>query len=181
LDTILPRGGARESVTSLQQRVLATLLRREQFCIVDFLLAEMEDAITIGFKAKAAVLPYASFISYMQSRIGVVDRTPELFHDIYMAASSFPFYRAQAPSDPRVPAQVTPEAEGAESEGEEHEEHEEHAQPETGVTFRQIESDSDDEAPVPLFPPRPHDTEAGSSQSVPPPPPPPPAATVTES
>ena len=47
--TILPRAGARESVTSLQQRVLAALLRREWFCVLDLMLAEMEDVITIGF------------------------------------------------------------------------------------------------------------------------------------
>ena len=102
--TLLPRAGARESVTSLQQRVLATLVCREQFCVVDFMIAEMEDAITMGFKANTTVLPYASYISYMLSRIGAVDNIPGPYYDIYRAAPSFPNCRAQVPPDPCIPA-----------------------------------------------------------------------------
>ena len=92
--TLLPRGGYREAVTSLQQRFLAALLHGEQFCVVDFLIAEMEDTITMGLKPNTIVLPFAHFISYMLSRIDEDEGAPGPYHQLYMAAPSFPFYRA---------------------------------------------------------------------------------------
>ena len=87
--TLLPRGDNREHVTFLQQRVLVDLLCREPFCVVDFLIAKMEDVITMGYKAKSVVLPYAHFISYMLSRIDADGDAPGPYQEIYMAARPF--------------------------------------------------------------------------------------------
>ena len=88
--------------------------------MVDFLIAEMEDAITMGFKAKIAVLPFAHFISYILSRIDEDEDAPGPYHEVYMAASSFPYYRAQPPRAPVVLAQAAPKVEGVEGQGEQH-------------------------------------------------------------
>ena len=44
--SLLPRVSYREGFTNLQQHLLHALLTRTQFCIVDFLIAEMEGVIT---------------------------------------------------------------------------------------------------------------------------------------
>ena len=43
--TVRPRGGNRESLTSLQQWLLLSIWTREQFDFLDFMLCEIEDVI----------------------------------------------------------------------------------------------------------------------------------------
>jgi predicted cupin superfamily sugar epimerase len=43
--TVLPHGGNRESLTSLQQWLLLSIWTGEQFDFMDFMLCEIEDVI----------------------------------------------------------------------------------------------------------------------------------------
>jgi hypothetical protein len=58
--------------------MLCALLQREPFCIVDFLIAEMEGSITVGLRSPQSMkrLPYLHYISYMQSEIDNNLRAP---------------------------------------------------------------------------------------------------------
>jgi len=60
--TLMPRSGYREGITTLQQHLLRALMQRIRFCVVDFLIAEVEDMITDGMGAPRS-FPFAHYIS----------------------------------------------------------------------------------------------------------------------
>jgi len=66
--TLLPRLGYKEGITTLQQHLPRALMQRIRFCVVDLLIAEMEDVIIDGMGAHRS-FPYAHYISHMLSRI----------------------------------------------------------------------------------------------------------------
>ena len=72
--TLLPRFGYREGITTLQQHLLRALMQRIHFCVVDLLIAEMEDVITDGIDAHRS-FPYAHYISHMLTQI---DHDPDV-------------------------------------------------------------------------------------------------------
>ena len=59
--TLLPRSGYPEGFTVLQQQLLIHILRHEPFDIVDFILAEIEDAVRDEM-GQGRQLPYAHWI-----------------------------------------------------------------------------------------------------------------------
>ena len=80
--TLLPWKGSRERLTNLQQHLLRALIQRISFCVVDFLLAEIEDVITDGIRIHSH-FPYAHFISYMLNRIAYDVQSPPPYFILY--------------------------------------------------------------------------------------------------
>ena len=66
--TILPRGGNRESLTSLQQWLLLSIWNGEQFDFSDFMLCEIEDVIADAISTGRQQV-YPHIISYLLSEI----------------------------------------------------------------------------------------------------------------
>ena len=165
--SLLPRVSYREGFTNLQQHLLRALLTRTQFCVVDFLIAEMEDVITDGMGSQRS-FPYAHFISYMLRQIDHVPRaepTPQF--QLYSAAGRpFKTHKARAPPAPRVAVQAPVPPEGPPSSPST-------TTPAGGDTAIAEESDdntdSEDEPELTL-PTFPHDHEAEGSRDPPPPP-----------
>ena len=143
---------------NLQQHLLRALVERIQFCVVDFLLAEIEDVITDGIRMHLS-FPYAHFISHMLSRIAYDPQRPPphftLFQDTIR--SYYKIYKASAQSMRPVrdaPPKRQPTQTGDDAAVEEESEDD--------------STDSDDERP---WPPTPlaHDSEVGGSRDPPPP------------
>jgi len=104
--TLMPRSGYREGITTPQQHLLRAFMQRIRFCVVDFLIAEMEDVITDGMGAHRS-FPFAHYISHMLSRIDHDPEAPPLPQMVLFRAvrMSFPTHKARVPTAPRVPVQ----------------------------------------------------------------------------
>ena len=183
--SLLPWDGYKEGITILQQHLLRAVLQGIQFCVVDFLIAEMEDVITDGMGSRRS-FPYAHWISYMLSRLDydpADPHPPPQFRLLQRIRTTFPTYKASAPTPHRVPvmgpippvapldefpphpsaSETVPDIETGEA---------------ADIEFSDGDDSSDDERPQPL-PPLSHDHEAGGS-GAPPPPPPSPTVTATQ-
>jgi len=82
----------------LQQHLLRAVLQGIQFCVVDFLIAEMEDVITDGMGSRRS-FPYAHWISYMLSRLDydpADPHPPPQFRLLQWICTTFPTYKASA-------------------------------------------------------------------------------------
>ena len=66
--TVLPRGGNKESLTSLHQWLLLSIWRGEQFDFLHFFLSEIEDVIADAISTRWQHV-YPHIISYLLSSI----------------------------------------------------------------------------------------------------------------
>ena len=86
--TILPRIGARDTITRLQLWLLAHIVRKEQFDLWDLIVSELEDIIAAGFRGHWQ-LQFAHWISYLivaKTGSGVMRVT------LTRSATEFPVY-----------------------------------------------------------------------------------------
>ena len=97
--TVLPRGGNRESLTSLQQWLLLSIWRGEQFEFLHFFLSEIEDVIADSINTRRQHV-YPHIISYLLHSIESKRNGP-LYNEstcevmTYMPASSDDHRRGQ--------------------------------------------------------------------------------------
>lgn len=105
--TLLLRTASRDSITTLQQWLLAYVIRQHQFDIADFILCELEEVIADSIKM-GHFMPYAHLILYIL--VGGMGRTTrEPGTDLFMESveewshlpHTFPNYRPAKIGDRR--------------------------------------------------------------------------------
>ena len=97
--SLLPRMGAAESLTSIQQWLLLHIISHTPFDIVDFLIREIEDCIADGLWTRRQQ-SYAHIISYLLDRAIDQSSRPRVRDCIANSSAANKVYRPQALEDP---------------------------------------------------------------------------------
>ena len=172
--SLLPRMGAAESLTSIQQWLLLHIISHTPFDIVDFLIREIEDCIADGLWTRRQQ-PYAHIISYLLDRAIDESSRHRLRDRLADRSTAYMVYRPPTSTDPRrgpralVVAQhgMTPEERDAAIEEDDEMEDLDAVHGLWDSYSESDDSDSDYEVPIMAPPPRHHNGEAGGSGSAP--------------
>lgn len=98
--TILPRTGYPEGITGLQQLLLISVLTRQDFDIVDLLLAEIEDIIVDGMGSKRQ-FAFGHWITQICLAVAPLHSPAREFISRESEVPRFEVYRPAAPQDAR--------------------------------------------------------------------------------
>nr|AGT15933.1 hypothetical protein SHCRBa_010_J05_R_20 [Saccharum hybrid cultivar R570] len=170
--TLLPRVGFREALTNMQQWLLGALASHTVFDVADFLLCEIEDAISDGFRMRRQ-LPYAHYLSHMFMKM---IQHPRHVSTLQASSQHFGVYRPTHTGDARRDSRVLRKVRRGLSaeEREEQEEQDEAIRQDEHEDLAHLfgedlpssdSSDDDFRVPSPPPPPQAHDAEAGGSGS----------------